>query len=262
MYHVVAMKYKYISKFTKEDTDFQGWRLALKRGGIQFVRYFSALEQGGMEQAEAEAIAMREALLADLERNPGKEAEVMERYRKPSSGYPAGLQKAQPSPSCTAKSSYTARLNPIARQLMEETARQWELTRSSVMRAALYMFLAWSRTEGKGQSIQKLSDCLEELATKSGLPPFSEFAQSPCERVIQTGTKEARKPHNLLTSPPIEPRRGYYRQGNPFGVAMPRFALAPEERAVQFPPLFYHADGQYCFPLESRVAYFPCQMAG
>lgn len=246
MYHVVAMKYKYISKFTKEDTDFQGWRLALKRGGIQFVRYFSALEQGSMEQAEAEAIAMRTALLADLERNPGKEAEVMERYRKPASGYPAGLKKAL-SAARAAKGAFSARLNPMTQQLIDEIAGQWDLTRTSVVFAALYMFLAWSRTEGKGLDIQKLSDRLEELATKSGLPPFSEFAQPPGTRVIQNSTKEARTPYNPLTPPPSEPRRGYYRQGNPYGEAMSRLGLTPGERTVKFPALFCYAYGQY-FP--------------
>ncbi len=238
------MKYKYISKFTKEDTDFQGWRLMLKRGGIQFVRYFSALEQGGMEQAEAEAIAMRTALLADLERNPGKEAEVMERYRKPASGYPAGLKKALPAASA-AKGTFSARFNPIAQQLINEIAGQWELTRTSIVLAALYMFLAWCRTEGKGQSVQGLAKRLEELATPSGLPPFSEFAQPPSTRVIQSGTKEARISPNPLTSPPSEPRRGYYRQGNPYGGAMSRLGLTPGERTVKFPSLFCYTDGQY-----------------
>lgn len=201
---------KHLSKFTRKDTNFEGWRLSVRRAGEKFVRYFSALELGGMEQAEAAARAMRDALLADLDRHPDKVADMMARYRKPACEYPAGLQRPQPVRGQELPKGCYLRYTPAAAELLETASRQWELSQASMMRVALYMFLDWSRKEGKGLKVHDLVRFLDSLASE-GFPTFSEFSSFSSPAVIQSDTKETRIRRKPLEIPPSEPRRGYVR---------------------------------------------------
>lgn len=177
MYHA-RLAMKYLSKFTKEYTSFRGWRLALKRGGVTFVRYFSALELGGMQQAEAEARRVRAALLRDLERAPeAAAAEIFARYRKAQPELPRGLRPPQgqaPAQPPAPLRSCTLKCNEVCARLLDEVARQWGIDHPSALRAALYLFMAWSRQQGDGaQGARRLVDFLARQGEVAGLPPFS-----------------------------------------------------------------------------------------
>lgn len=171
---------KYLSKFTREYTAFQGWRLALKRKGETYVRYFSALELGGMQQAEAEARKMRDALLKDLENAPDAAAEIFERYRKKRPELPQGLRAPQGGKPAKAPRSCTLHCNYETAQLLNETARQWGIDHPSLLRAALYLLIAWSRTR-KAPSLgtQPLIDYLTAQGTAAKLPPFAQLFTAP-----------------------------------------------------------------------------------
>lgn len=53
---------KNLTRFTYEDTAFQGWRLCISRGGKTFVKYFSDKKLGGGEAA----LAAAEKMLAEI----------------------------------------------------------------------------------------------------------------------------------------------------------------------------------------------------
>lgn len=182
MYHPrPAMKY--LSKFTREFTAFCGWRLALKRSGESFVRYFSALELGGMDQAEAEARRMRDALLDDLEREPDAVAEIFARYRKAAPDLPEGLSLPVVGKSAGIPLSCSLRCNRETALLFAETARQWGIDYVSTFRAALYLFFAWSRLRKESSpGIRDLIDHLMSQGEAAGLPPFSQLFASPSKK--------------------------------------------------------------------------------
>jgi hypothetical protein len=58
-----AMKSKRnLTRFTYENTAFQGWRLCLSRGGVTFTKYFSDKQYGGGRKA----LDVAEKTLTDL----------------------------------------------------------------------------------------------------------------------------------------------------------------------------------------------------
>ena len=58
-----AMKSKRnLTRFTYENTAFQGWRLCLSRGGVTFTKYFSDKQYGGGRKA----LDVAEKTLGDL----------------------------------------------------------------------------------------------------------------------------------------------------------------------------------------------------
>lgn len=78
-------KQKYLTRYESGkggSYTFCGWRLCVTRKGDRFVRYFSDLKCGGSENGLKAAMAMRDALIADLEQNPTKAGEVFQKYRR------------------------------------------------------------------------------------------------------------------------------------------------------------------------------------
>ncbi len=62
---------------------FRGWRLCITRQKERFVRYFSDREHGGDGNlAYAEALKMRDAILAELAQGIDSPAAIFERFRK------------------------------------------------------------------------------------------------------------------------------------------------------------------------------------
>ena len=51
-----------LTRFTYETTDFQGWRLCIRRGGKTFTKYFSDKKYGG----ERKALKAAEKALDDI----------------------------------------------------------------------------------------------------------------------------------------------------------------------------------------------------
>lgn len=168
---------KYLTKFTKEDTDFLGWRLSLCRKGRQFVRYFSALEWGGMDRAESEARQIRESLLADLEANEETLPEIFERYRKTMPHLPAGMHAPCHGWERSHPKACSIKLGESASALVAEMRKRWGVDLTSIIRISLYMFIAWSRDKKQqGVVIQGLSEAMAAWAD-DGMPTFEEFCR-------------------------------------------------------------------------------------
>lgn len=166
---------KYLYRFTKQDTSFDGWRLAIIRQGNKYVRYFSALEYGGMEQAEAAAREIRSALLADLEAHPENVPDIFARYRKAPPMIPAGFRPAKAGGLPNDRWFGAVGLSALAREAVEELCSRWGIDRASVLRAGLYQLVAWCRKKGQqGATLQELAAYLDEMG-KGCLPPFSAY---------------------------------------------------------------------------------------
>ena len=58
---------KNLTRFTYETTAFQGWRLAISRGGTAFTKYFSDKAYGGPKETLATAESTLEELKALLD---------------------------------------------------------------------------------------------------------------------------------------------------------------------------------------------------
>ncbi|MBQ3217781.1 MAG: hypothetical protein IJB33_02785 [Akkermansia sp.] len=62
------MRAKNISRYTYKKTAFQGWRLALRRQGKQFVKYFADRQYEDCTAAFKAAVALRNAILKELKK--------------------------------------------------------------------------------------------------------------------------------------------------------------------------------------------------
>lgn len=60
------MKNKNITRYTYENTDFQGWRVSIQRCGRIITRYFSDLYYGSEEESFREALAYRDHVLSEM----------------------------------------------------------------------------------------------------------------------------------------------------------------------------------------------------
>lgn len=60
---------KNITRYTYENTDFQGWRVSIQRCGRIITRYFSDLQYGSEEVSQQEAIAYRDRVFAEMSRH-------------------------------------------------------------------------------------------------------------------------------------------------------------------------------------------------
>lgn len=72
------MRAKNISRYTYKKTAFQGWRLALRRQGKQFVKYFADRQYENSTEAFKAAVALRNAILKELKKNGADPAIVFE----------------------------------------------------------------------------------------------------------------------------------------------------------------------------------------
>lgn len=62
------MRAKNISRYTYKRTAFQGWRLALRRQGQQFVKYFADRQYEDSTAAFKAAVALRNDILKELKK--------------------------------------------------------------------------------------------------------------------------------------------------------------------------------------------------
>lgn len=70
---------KNLTRYTRERTSFQGWRVCISRQGTMFTRYLPDRVYGGEEEARQAALALRDEVLAECSKRPAKE--VLEEYR-------------------------------------------------------------------------------------------------------------------------------------------------------------------------------------
>ena len=57
-----VMKNRNITRYTYENTDFQGWRVSIQRCGRIITRYFSDLQYGSEEESYRHAVDYRDDL--------------------------------------------------------------------------------------------------------------------------------------------------------------------------------------------------------
>ena len=60
------MKNKNITRYTYENTDFQGWRVSIQRCGRIITRYFSDLQYGSEEESYQEAVNYRDSVFTQM----------------------------------------------------------------------------------------------------------------------------------------------------------------------------------------------------
>ena len=89
--------YKNITRFTYQESSFEGWRLALCRCRLPFTHYFPDKKYGGKEQALTAAQEMRRQILDLVDVKHADPANVFARYdKKGEEGvYPAGLRPSR-----------------------------------------------------------------------------------------------------------------------------------------------------------------------
>ena len=63
------MKNKNITRYTSENTDFQGWRVSIQRCGRIITRYFSDLYYGSEEESLREAKSYRDEVFSEMARH-------------------------------------------------------------------------------------------------------------------------------------------------------------------------------------------------
>ncbi|MBR5330819.1 MAG: hypothetical protein IKV13_04945 [Akkermansia sp.] len=63
------MKTKNLTRYTYENTDFQGWRVSIQRCGRIITRYFSDLQYGSEEESRAAAIEYRDRIFSNMNSN-------------------------------------------------------------------------------------------------------------------------------------------------------------------------------------------------
>lgn len=71
-----------ITRFTYDSAAFQGWRLAICRYHVHYIRYFSDREYGGAQEAFSAALAERERVYANLSECPYDPKKVLESCRE------------------------------------------------------------------------------------------------------------------------------------------------------------------------------------
>ncbi len=73
------MKSKNLTRYTYENTDFQGWRVSIQRCGRIITRYFSDLQYGSEEESKAAAIEYRDLVFANMSANRDNLPDYMDR---------------------------------------------------------------------------------------------------------------------------------------------------------------------------------------
>lgn len=136
------MNHRHITRFTYTFTNFQGWRVAIRRNGYTLTRYFSDRQYKESEAAFEQAVSFRDTVLNELEQNPGNELAVLSRYRNETrTEYPAGLkpaaaQKNEETNSCAC----SVRSNKVMQGILKKVCSRLKLDTASVLKLSLYLF--------------------------------------------------------------------------------------------------------------------------
>ena len=194
------MNLRHITRFTYTYTNFQGWRVAINRQGTNLARYFSDKQYGSEDAARDEAIRFRDMLLDEINQNPLRTREILDKYRvlgqKP---YPAGLKpgKVEDEEGCDKVSGFSLRSNHVMHRVLRNICSKLELDAASVMKLSLYMFalqynghtarveqmMASANPCGEAifpcrsvETLHRLVHDLEYHARQTGMPCFEEFS--------------------------------------------------------------------------------------
>ncbi len=72
------MKNKNITRYTYENTDFQGWRVSIQRCGRIITRYFSDLQCGSEEESFRQALEYRDKVFDQMAKHRQNLPEYMD----------------------------------------------------------------------------------------------------------------------------------------------------------------------------------------
>ncbi len=70
---------KHLTRYSRERTSFDGWRVCISKSGLIFTKYMSDREFGGMEGSYEAARALRDEIVQRLEHEPADQ--VIAEYR-------------------------------------------------------------------------------------------------------------------------------------------------------------------------------------
>ena len=219
------MNLRHITRFTYTYTNFQGWRVAINRQGTALARYFSDKQFGSEDAARDEAIRFRDMLLDEINQNPLRTREILDKYRVlPQKPYPAGLKpgKGEDVEGNDKVSGFSIRSNNVMHRVLRNICNKLQLDTASVMKLSLYMFaLQYNAHTARieqmitsshpccetilpdgdpsqpGEMLHRLVYELENHARLTGMPCFEEFSTG---KARCTAPPDDRLQHN--TSPP------------------------------------------------------------
>lgn len=219
------MNLRHITRFTYTYTNFQGWRVAINRQGTALARYFSDKQFGSEDAARDEAIRFRDMLLDEINQNPLRTREILDKYRVlPQKPYPAGLKpgKGEDVEGNDKVSGFSIRSNNVMHRVLRNICNKLQLDTASVMKLSLYMFalqynahttrieqmvtsshpccetiLPDGYPSQPGEMLHRLVYELENHARLTGMPCFEEFSTG---KARYTAPPDDRLQHN--TSPP------------------------------------------------------------
>lgn len=223
------MDLRHITRFTYKFTNFQGWRVAIRRHGYTLTRYFSDRQYQDENAAYNQALQFRNKVLAELEQNPGNELAVLTSHSiRERKTYPAGLkpnnlqtkEKVGTEENCSCACSI--RSNRVMQKILRRVCSRLKLDTASVVKLSVYLFTIQygyaahgirnlsetdtppfpkqamhsnARDDAPQSFLYRLIDELEREGKKAGLPCFEEFA---------TGKSQSQKqPVANTMSPPI-----------------------------------------------------------
>lgn len=221
------MNLRHITRFTYMYTNFQGWRVAINRQGTALARYFSDKQFGSEDAAREEAIRFRDMLLDEINQNPLRTREILDKYRvQTQKPYPAGLKPGKTEDEeCSDKvSGCSIRSNHVMQRVLRGICHKLQLDTASVMKLSLYMFALqynghtarieqmmaaanpYSETIlpggypcSPGETLQRLVSELEYHARQTGMPCFEEFSTG---RTRYTVPPDDNIQHNTSPPPP------------------------------------------------------------
>ena len=210
------MNIKYITRFTYTYTNFQGWRVAIRRQGYTLTRYFSDRQYEDSEVAYEHALQFRDMVLRELEANPGDELNILMKHRaQPKFLYPAGLKpnstpdKVPAADNVPEHSACSMRSNKVMQGVLKDLCNKLQLDTASVLKLSLYLFsmqfscaaatdkhLHYAHTypkqvlishhgdTGDSLNLHRLIDELEKVGMPAGLPSFEEFSTGHCNTKV------------------------------------------------------------------------------
>lgn len=197
------MNLRHITRFTYTFTNFQGWRVAIRRQGTTLTRYFSDKQYGDPELAQAHAIRFRDMVLQELEQYPERATEILSKHRpRPKKLYPDGLKPTTFTTEDTTEELPTGpcsvRSNKVMHSFLKKVCRRLHLDTASVFKLSLYLFtlhygqvsasaenvnnaqaLHLRSTEVDAENSRHLYSLVEELESRAlalGMPSFAEFS--------------------------------------------------------------------------------------
>lgn len=197
------MNLRHITRFTYTFTNFQGWRVAIRRQGTTLTRYFSDKQYGDPELAQAHAIRFRDMVLQELEQYPERATEILSKHRpRPKKLYPAGLKPTTFTTEDTTEELPTGpcsvRSNKVMHSFLKKVCRRLHLDTASVFKLSLYLFtLHYGQVSASAENVnnaqalhlrstgvdaensRRLYSLVEELESRAlalGMPSFAEFS--------------------------------------------------------------------------------------